>query len=60
MKDHFPRDEAKFESPAEMLQMPQQAPPVDRNASVPAAALGDNPAVQADGLFGLLDKILPF
>ncbi|MFD0319321.1 hypothetical protein [Streptomyces flavalbus] len=32
-----------------VLQMPRQAPPIDRTATVSASALGDNPGVQASG-----------
>jgi hypothetical protein len=36
--------------------MPQQAPPVDRNEATPAAALADNPAVQASGKWGVVQQ----
>ncbi|MFM9634822.1 MULTISPECIES: hypothetical protein [Streptomyces] len=32
-----------------VLQMPRQAPPIDRTATVSASALGDQPGVQASG-----------
>ncbi|MDX3186216.1 hypothetical protein PV334_33815 [Streptomyces sp. ME02-7008A-1] len=47
------------ELPPAELGMPQQAPPVDRDAAVPATALGDNPAVQADGLWDTLRLTFP-
>ncbi|MGW9594348.1 hypothetical protein ACWHLZ_29095 [Streptomyces chartreusis] len=59
MNDHAAYDDTGLE-PAQALRMPQQVPPVDRNEATPVAALSDNPAVQANGIFGVLDKILPF
>ncbi|MGW9594345.1 hypothetical protein ACWHLZ_29080 [Streptomyces chartreusis] len=49
MIDHVAHDDAGLE-PAQALHMPQQVQPVDRNevTTTPAAALSDNPAVQAN------------
>ncbi|MFD0319320.1 hypothetical protein [Streptomyces flavalbus] len=52
---------------AAVLQMPRQAPPIDRTATVSASALGDNPGVQASGwwsdwgrdVVGVASKVLP-
>ncbi|MGW7647111.1 hypothetical protein [Streptomyces bobili] len=38
------------------LQMPQQAPPVDRTTTRPGATGADSPGVEANGLFDLVVK----
>lgn len=50
---HATHDESRLE-PTVGLQMPQQAPPVDRSEATPAAALADNPAIQANGILDIL------
>ncbi|MFM9634823.1 MULTISPECIES: hypothetical protein [Streptomyces] len=50
-----------------VLQMPRQAPPIDRTATVSASALGDQPGVQASGWWsdwgrtavGAASKLIP-
>ncbi|MFF0737757.1 hypothetical protein ACFYVK_39860 [Streptomyces chartreusis] len=63
MIDHGTHDDTRLE-PTTWLQMPQQTPPVDRNEATPAAALADNPAVQANGIFSglgqMVDDLFPF
>ncbi|MFF0737756.1 hypothetical protein ACFYVK_39855 [Streptomyces chartreusis] len=63
MIEHGTHDDTRLE-PTTWLQMPQQTPPVDRNEATPAAALADNPAVQANGILGgvgqWIDDLFPF
>ncbi|MFF8868359.1 hypothetical protein ACF08B_40770 [Streptomyces sp. NPDC015139] len=46
MIEHTPYDEARSR-PTTALQMPQQAPPVDRAEAAPAAAPGDTSGLEA-------------
>ncbi|MFI1398653.1 hypothetical protein [Streptomyces sp. NPDC020681] len=54
MIDQTTRDESRpvFAS----LQMPQQAPPIDRTSARPAGTNGDTSGVEANGLFDLIAK----
>ncbi|MFG2289598.1 hypothetical protein ACGFOU_26440 [Streptomyces sp. NPDC048595] len=45
-------------APAAALEMPRQAPPVDRNGTTTAGTYGDAAGVEADGFFDTLTKIL--
>ncbi|MFF8868360.1 hypothetical protein ACF08B_40775 [Streptomyces sp. NPDC015139] len=60
MIEHTPYNEARSR-PTTALQMPQQAPPVDRAEAAPAATPGDNPGLEASGRIGSwLGDLLPF
>ncbi|MGW2834970.1 hypothetical protein [Streptomyces sp. NPDC001286] len=60
MIDRTMKDEAAFrpERRTSALQMPLQAPPVNRATYVSAGAAGDPAGVQANGIFGTLGRVL--
>jgi len=60
MIDRTKKDETAFgpERAAVALQLPLQAPPVNRAAYASAGAVGDPAGVQANGIFDTLGQVL--